>query len=189
MGWKLYIILPLHVIQNDRGLWIVVKFYLQKLIFSVWARTAEIRKSVTTKRLKLQQARQARKINSVLRTQVTIFSMCVHTIYQLNSENSQAPGRRWICIHTHRIHTTYIQVISYMHTITTNSTYIQTYMHTLLYIQYIQTIQNVHTYIQYKQYHTIHCIHDWWYGFTTMFLLVWQLWLYYSLIVNFSYSY
>ncbi|MCO5557493.1 hypothetical protein L7F22_011058 [Adiantum nelumboides] len=41
----------------------------EKLLFSVWAKTAEIRKSVTSKRIKLQQARQAHKINTILRFQ------------------------------------------------------------------------------------------------------------------------
>lgn len=41
----------------------------EKLLFSVWAKTAEIRKSVTSKRIKLQQARQAHKINTILRVQ------------------------------------------------------------------------------------------------------------------------
>ncbi|KAH7405515.1 hypothetical protein KP509_15G073800 [Ceratopteris richardii] len=41
----------------------------EKLLFSVWAKTAEIRKSVTSKRIKLQQARQAHKLNTILRVQ------------------------------------------------------------------------------------------------------------------------
>lgn len=43
----------------------------EKLLYSVWAKTAELRKSVTAKRIKLQQARQTHKLNSIIGAQVS----------------------------------------------------------------------------------------------------------------------
>ena len=45
---------------------------MQRQLYNVWVKTSELRTSVAMQRIKLQQARQAHKLHSILSTHVSL---------------------------------------------------------------------------------------------------------------------
>lgn len=54
---------------------------LQRQLFNVWVKTSELRTSVAMQRIKLQQARQAHKLRSILSTHVNNGHLCQFTVH------------------------------------------------------------------------------------------------------------
>ena len=58
---------------------------MQRQLYNVWVKTSELRTSVAMQRIKLQQARQAHKLRSILSTHVSFW--CTLSDVQLCSQD------------------------------------------------------------------------------------------------------